>query len=288
MTTLSCRGPIVLPDGYTVAYLDADLFGTDLMMCMEWDKWESARLPAVARHYLFLFAGYNQAPQGWYDPASDGARSIALWVRDYDIPYQVVNCLWPGLGETFVQKVQFHWARENAQESAKRYAPLIDKLLEGGATVSFMGHSCGCWLIHELIQCLQHHEAIKAVILMEAAMRQSEFKTVILSDHPHVFWLNFHSSRDSALRQMQLDFVDEAGNWWVAIRRLFHFENQANEPIVGMHGIPSILPNVTNVELTTTIRQRHSDGRHVPQVWQKIAALLKHGKLGHKHLSIHE
>lgn len=271
MLLLSNRGLVKMPNGEP-AYLDLDTFADQIYQRTEDGEWSPVDLEGLGsiRRITLAFSGYNNRRKIWADDAISGAR-------DLDSLFPLANvaaALWPCRGENLIQTVQFHKARLNAARSALEfYAPLVATIITRGIQVSVIGHSCGGYLAALLAgEIAKGGQRLHSVILMEAAMRCSEFSTIMLAGAHQ--WLCFHSADDNALEVMQRDPVDEAGGRWAAIARYITGRNERREPIVGMRGIPFSDPCVTNSDLTATVGDEHSADHCVPWVRAKVLEVL--------------
>lgn len=264
MLIVSSRASCIMPDGLTVRPFDVNESSVAIYYPEE-----------IPTRSMLFFAGYNNPLKGWHDSAIDAVYSMATHMRERGITYRPVAALWAGRGENVVEKIQFHVARKSAVLAAQvYYAPLVTQLLRQGKDIVLVGHSCGCYLIQRILERIpEGGKKLRAVIWMEAAMRQAETTLEVIERSTEQL-INFHSREDSALKFMQRDFVDEAGGWWGGLKALFSGRNERREPIVGMHGIPYSSRVILNVDHTAIIGARHSDGRHYPGTWELIAREL--------------
>lgn len=273
MIILSNRALMRMPDAETWECLDTDHFNATLTLKESFDEpWlpapveDSGLLRSIfGTSCLLIFGGYNQPIEGWKDSALNATRGIDSTLADLGCSATRVACLWPCRGQNLFEKIGFAEARRNAAKSAAQFVPFVRALLAAGVHVSLMGHSCGGFMAYLIASNVA---GIKNVILMNAAMRQSEFDAKALVNAQR--WLCFHSKEDSALKLMQADFVDQGASSRLSmLNPLNWFKSlQADEPIVGMHGIPC---GGENIDLTAKIHADHSAARYIEFVMAEIA-----------------
>lgn len=258
---LSCRAETTMPDGKTVERLKCDGFSSNVGV-RTLLGWSAPPIFPVGK-YLLVFSGYNNKDSGWSDAATDATKCISMELPEYE----TIACLWPGRGLNLLESVEFHKARQNALLAAPLYADVLERMVADGSEVVLMGHSCGCWLIYNIMTMAKC--SVKATIWMEAAVRQSEVSGALVGSSFGTF-VNFHSRTDSALTLMQKDFVDEAGGWGNLLKAFLSKSISSSEAIVGMAGFPGAI----NHDFTGIIGSRHGDGKSCPETWRLTRAAL--------------
>lgn len=268
---LSCRAPVIMPNGYTVQRFNLDKFGP-LVELVE-DGEDHPHLETWENTVLFDFEGFNRECKGWQD--STLAKSHELDSRLYHNGFrgEFVAGLWPcgdnGLG--------FGAARDRAELAAKRhYAPFIQRLVSSGFKVVLVGHSCGGAMVYWIAEFMgKAGMQVSAAIMLNAALRQSEVTPAHVCGAKK--WINFHSSEDSALKLMQRSLADEHGSILKGLWAWLSFKNVRDEKIVGMHGLPvSGIPaeiDIKNIDLTQEIHSAHGAAHTLPKRTSDLAIM---------------
>jgi hypothetical protein len=228
-----------------------------------------------------FFHGYNCGHAWPKDDALDSVRAIdSVWTQigirlgpgaERELNPSVVCCLWPGLGETWIEQIRFHKAIRNARQSAILYADFFSRI-----DVEFMlcGHSLGCGLIGWIADRLAQPAA--ASVWMGAAVPQ--YATAFVDPREQSDDLIAHvNGVDKHLFDFSRGLARNAG-----LLLNIHgndpvldgvFEASVREKACGRHGAwkgPERIPNVVDLDVTDAVH-RHGDYRHlIDRVWMPI------------------
>lgn len=111
---------------------------------------------------LFLVHGFNVDRKSGREHLSAFAERLSDW------PDAIVKVLWPG--DHAVKALSYPWEGEDADDTARRLDDFITRVMQSGASLSFVSHSLGARVVLETIHRLPPTFRIDQLSLLAPAV----------------------------------------------------------------------------------------------------------------------